>query len=852
MMHLENTTWLSNAKSFILIALCTWCLSCSTSSKVVIGEPDEEVEFEILDTLYVDASEIDIREEPKTYQGSTPQTWDLLHTDLDIVLDWDKKAIKGTARLDMTPYFYATDKIVLDAKEMDVTDISLSSGAKLNYSYEDYLLTIKLPRAYTRDEKISILIKYAAYPYRNPEIENSLRGFFFIGEGSDFGQVWTQGETEYNSHWFPTIDKPNERCTQEIKCRVPADIKCLSNGDFLGSKMVDGLMQYHYKMDMPHAPYLFALVAGDYAVVEDKWKDIELAYWVDPPYEAYAKKIFNHTPEMLEFFSRVYGYDFPWPSYRQVVCRDFVSGAMENTTAVTFGSFVQKVSGELVDDHNDDIVAHEMAHHWFGDLVTCESWANLTLNEGFANYAEYLWREYKYGLEEAEYHRFNEINGYLNEFYSGRSHPLIHYYHEDKEEMFDAHSYNKGGLVLHMLRKQIGDEAFFTALQKYLNTYKFQAVEVHDLRQAFESVTGLDHNDFFNQWYLREAHPKIEVTEDLTDGMLTVGFQQTQEGEAFLIDFDLLIITDVSSDITAVKMEGKEHAVKIPIEGTLLAIVPDPESDLLAEWSQTISTEAAETMVMSEVPYRRRSMAYSQLRQTEGLSDEILSQGLSDAHWSIRSSTLQYAYNNEIQLLPAQLQLLAESDPNSEVRSSALNLYYASVDPAEAASVINKIIAQDSSYYVLSTALSCLDELDDPSADMYAKKFLDYPGNELKLASASVFADQGKKEDFEFFQGLAKNLSTQSFIDFSNIYAEYLAAAPEDIRSTGSEYLKETATADNSPWRRLGGVIGLFDLSKRDSLAEGERSQYASWLKEIIAGEENPQLVNIYKSFAAE
>ncbi|HRF40444.1 MAG TPA: M1 family aminopeptidase, partial [Saprospiraceae bacterium] len=204
--------------------------------------------------------------------------------------------------------------------------------------------------------------------------------------------------------------------------------KTLSNGLLLKqTKNADGTRTDYWKMDQPHAPYLFMVAVGEYAVVEDKWRNVPLQYYVEPDYAADAKAIFPYTPEMLEYFSKTFSYDYPWKKYAQIVVRDFVSGAMENTTAVTFGEFVQKHKMDLVDERtNEKIVAHEMMHHWFGDLVTCESWSNLTLNEGFANYSEYLWLENKYGRDEADYHLLEEWQGYFSSA-DMSIHPLIHF-----------------------------------------------------------------------------------------------------------------------------------------------------------------------------------------------------------------------------------------------------------------------------------------------------------------------------------------------------------------------------------------------------------------------------------------
>ncbi len=245
---------------------------------------------------------------------------------------------------------------------------------------------------------------------------------------------------------MPTFDQPNERSTQEFWITVEDKYKTLSNGLMISSnKNADGTRTDYWRMDQPHAPYLHMLAVGEFAKVDDKWRNVPLSYYVEPKYEPYAKEIFAHTPEMLEFFSKTLGVDYPWPKYSQIIVRDYVSGAMENTTAVIFGEFVQKTDRELADDNNDLIVAHEMFHHWFGDYVTTEAWSNLTLNEGFANYSEYLWFEHHDGKAAAEEHRMTELQGYLGLGSRGRLPPA---------DLVRAHLADRGGHVRRALLQQ--------------------------------------------------------------------------------------------------------------------------------------------------------------------------------------------------------------------------------------------------------------------------------------------------------------------------------------------------------------------------------------------------------------
>jgi aminopeptidase N len=304
----------------------------------------------------------------------------------------------------------------------------------------------------------------------------------------------------------------------------------ISNGRLLKQETLgNGLRKDYWKMDLPHAPYLVAIAVGDFAKVTASHGDLPLGYYVEKGFEKGAAKVFASTPQMIGYFEKTLGVPFPWQKYDQIVVRDFVSGAMENTTASIFMEELLLDEREALDSEWDYIIAHELFHQWFGDLVTAESWSNLTLNEAFANYSEYLWNAHRYGQDQADLKLVVEKEGYFAE---AETEPkeLIRFNYADAEDLFDAHSYNKGGLVLHMLRRQLGDAAFFKGLNLYLTKHGFQAVEAHDLRLAMEQVSGQDLNGFFNQWFFVKGHPELTVEVDYSKPEnLLLRFSQVQD-----------------------------------------------------------------------------------------------------------------------------------------------------------------------------------------------------------------------------------------------------------------------------------------------------------------------------------
>ena len=390
-----------------------------------------------------------IEEVQDLYNPSATRLSDIVHTNLSVRFDWEKQYLHGTAEITAKPYFRATNELILDAKGFDIHHVKMGE-LDLNYQYEDDKLVIRLDKVYKRTESYTISIDYTAKPNeldtKGGVAITDAKGLYFInplGHEDKPQQIWTQGETEFSSCWFPTIDKPNERMTQNIAITVQNKYTTLSNGLLVKSEQnKDGTRTDYWEQSLGHTPYLAMMAVGDFNITTDKWRGIDVDYYLEDDYHKHARGIFGRTPEMMEHYSEILGVDYPWEKYAQVVVRDFVSGAMENTTAVIHGEFVQMDEREMLDRHEEDIIAHELIHHWFGDLVTCENWANLPLNEAFATYGEYIWREKGFGRMAADKHLDADLNSYFREARSKQV-DMIRFDYTDKDDMFDSHSYAK-------------------------------------------------------------------------------------------------------------------------------------------------------------------------------------------------------------------------------------------------------------------------------------------------------------------------------------------------------------------------------------------------------------------------
>ena len=628
------------------------------------------------------------------YQQTNTLKTELKHTKLKVKFDYEKEQMAGEEWLTAAPYFYPTDSLVLDAKAMLIHEVALDkNGSKspLKYEYKNDMLKINLDKTYTKNQDYTVYIKYTARPnevtQKGSAAINDAKGLYFVNaQGTDSDkptQIWTQGETESSSAWFPTIDKPNQKTTQEIYMTVPDKYVTLSNGLMKSStKESNGLRTDHWVMDKKHAPYLFFMGVGDYAIVKDKWRNIDVDYYVEKEYEPFAKQIFGNTPEMLEFFSKRLNYDYPWSKFAQITARDYVSGAMENTTAVLHQESAQQKPGDLIDENRwEGTIAHELFHHWFGDLVTAESWSNLSLNESFANYSQYLWNEHKYGKDLADYSLMKEIKGYMMDPASPTK-DLVRFNYHDREDMFDGVSYNKGGAILHMLRNYLGDDAFFAGLTDYLKTNEYGTGEAHQLRLSLEKVTGKDLNWFFNQWFYGNGHPKLSYTTNFepVKKQVTVTISQNQLGQNFQFPLAIDLFENGKPTRKNVWVNAKEKnnfTFSVSKNPELLNINAD--GVLLGEFTDTKTPEQYLTQYQNSKEFLSRYVAIDNAAENVAKNPsflKILVAGLKDSNFRIRMkalSGLDLSKSDQAKLAISEVEKLASNDPKTLVQGAAIS-----------------------------------------------------------------------------------------------------------------------------------------------------------------------------------
>ncbi len=751
--------------------------------------------------LFVCAFVTKMMAQENEYRGFAEKQHDLIHTKLVAGFDYTKSELNGEVWLQLHPHFYASNVLVLDAKAMAIHQVAVEKNNQrknLSYTYDSLQLIITLDKTYTKNEQYTVYIKYTArpneYKAKGSAAITDAKGLYFINPlGKDKNkptQIWTQGETEGTSVWIPIIDKTNQKTTQEFYLTVPSKYVSLSNG--LLVKQVDnknGTRLDVWKMDQPHSPYLFFIGVGDYAIVKDSYKGKAVDYYIEKEYEQVARKIYGNTPAMIAFYEKILGVNFPWVKYAQISGRDYVSGAMENTTATLHSDAVQQDARELVDENAwESTIAHELFHQWFGDLVTAESWSNLTVNESFADYSQTLWAEHSKGKDEGAYENYKGLRGYLSSPADAEK-DLVRFYYKDREDMFDLVSYQKGGRILNMLRHYVGDEAFFTSLNKYLTDNQFKNGSAIKLKLAFEAVTGKDLNWFFNQWYFGSGHPYVRITQnyDAAKKQVMVKIQQTQVQDKI---FTLPIGIDVY-------VQGKRNHYDVWSKNKIdsfyfdAVVTPDNvnvDNDKVLLWSKDESKplEQYAYQMNHALNFLDRLEAVQEASENQNsvIATGILKKALQDSFYVIRAAAMT-AYNPKTldSATEAAIFTIASNDANKSNRETAIDI----IGSLEKEKYKNQFIqwTKDSSYSVSGAALEALEKLDSTMAKEIAyKESKNSTKKRLNTAVTNIITKYGDEKVFDFVATKYEALNIQSSEKFymTTSFAQLLIKTKDPVK----------------------------------------------------------------------
>jgi len=462
-------------------------------------------------------------------QYSRDRVVDVRHIKLEIELNTKAKSFSGRASLSVRPIADAVQTLELDAVELRITQVACNEVAVRGFTSTGRKLTVNFAKPLPLDRDTTIRIEYSAAPQR---------GLYFVGPTKHYPKkrvsVWSQGQDEDSRCWFPCFDYPNEKATSELIATVPGKWFCLSNGRLLARrKNKNGTATFHWLQEIPHSAYLITLCAGKYVEVKDQWDNIPVNYYVPPGRETDGARSFGQTAKMVEFYSNLIGVRYPFAKYTQITAADFIFGGMENTSATTQTDRTLHDARAHLDFSSEPLVAHELVHSWFGNLLTCRDWSHAWLNEGFATFFDNLWYRESRGEDEFRYEMYGDMRSYLDEDSGSYRRPIMTNVYRAPIDLFDRHLYQKAACVLNLLRNILGDRLFFKAVRLYVERFRACTVTTPDLLGALEDATGRNFDWLFDQWIYKGGHPEFVVSvawdEKRTSVALAIKQKQTPD-----------------------------------------------------------------------------------------------------------------------------------------------------------------------------------------------------------------------------------------------------------------------------------------------------------------------------------
>jgi len=531
------------------------------------------------------------RSKPFAGAGTLPQyaaarTYDLRHIRLELQLDPRLRMVTGTATLRLAPLHDGLDTVTLDlASNLEVGSVRGGGRAALRFDREGDHIHVRLPRPARAGRELELQVAYAGEPRR---------GLYFVGPDAAYPkrrrEIWSQGQDEDSKHWFPCFDHPHQKATSEVIATVPLPYRTVSNGRLVGVQKGRGKRTYHWHEEIPHPAYLVSVVVGEYEEVRGEAGGVPLYYYVHPGDAGAVQRTFGNTPAMLDFFSAAIGYPYPYEKYAQTVVGDFIFGGMENVSATTLTDAVLLDERAALDFRSDALIAHELAHQWWGNLLTCKEWSHAWLNEGFATYFEALFTEHHRGRDEFRWEMQEFAREYFQEDRDKYRRPIVERRYAKPIEIFDRHLYEKGALVLHMLRHELGDDGFWKSLRHYVRKHQFQNVETTDLKVAIEEATGRHLDAFFDQWVYGTGFPELDANWNWDAGnhQVRLRLRQTQERDAGTLPFRFPLDVEFGGPRGAVRhriqVEHAEQTAYLPAPVRPAWVRLDPEHWILGRF----------------------------------------------------------------------------------------------------------------------------------------------------------------------------------------------------------------------------------------------------------------------------
>ena len=649
--------------------------------------------------------------------------YDVQHYRIAVSFDWEDESVSGETTIDLTPVKDGFREIEIDAGKMKIESVRLRAGTPLKFRYErDEKLFVELDRDYAAGQELAITIAHSAIPDRGLQFIKPTQS-----EPHRPHQIWSQGEAEDNHFWFPCYDYPDDKATSELIATVDKKYRVISNGALVENREnPGGTRTWHWRMVQPFSSYLISVIVGEFAEIRHEFNKTPVLSYVYRDQIRNATLSFGKLPRMMEFFTGRIGHEYPYAKYAQTTVHDF-EGGMENITATTLADTAVHDARALLNDSSDGLIAHELAHSWFGNMVTCRDWSDVWLNEAFATLFEAVWAEHDLGRDEYLYEMLGNQQAYFQTWFQGERRPLVTEKYVDPDSLFDAYSYQRGAAVLNMLRFALGEEQFWKALRHYIGKYRWQNVNTPQLVTAIEESTGQNLQWFFDQWVYKLGHPEIEITSSY-DGarslkltvIQTATPQPTASGNEyprfFNMPVDIAITTAAGERVHRVLIDKPECEFVFAVDSKPLIVNFDRGNYLIKQVRFNRSDEelAYQALHDADVMGRVRAALQLKMRTSNAAITALSEAALRDRFWGVRLeavrslSVVKNAHTRSALVKAAR-------DRDARIRAAAVEGLAEFKDPM-LAGLYAGTIATDRSYVAVAEAALALGQTGSPLA----------------------------------------------------------------------------------------------------------------------------------------
>ncbi|HKV38682.1 MAG TPA: M1 family aminopeptidase [Blastocatellia bacterium] len=662
----------------------------------------------------------------KAPQIQWPRSHDyhVTHYRIELNVDFEAESISGETTVNLEPFKSGLKEIELDAGEMTIKSVTLAGGAPLKFRYEgNEKLYAELDRGYPAGSALAVVVAYSAVPKRGltfikPNASDPKRPY----------QVWSQGEAQTNHYWFPCYDYPNDKASSETITTVPEQYTVISNGELVDVKSdpAKKTKTYHWKMDRPFSSYLVSIVAGQYAEVKGRFKNIPVVSYVYPEEIEEGRVSLGRLPDMVAFFSTKIGYDYPYSKYTEETVEDF-PGAMENITATTLTETAVHDQRAELDQSSDLLIAHELAHQWFGDLLTCRDWGQIWLNESFAEFFADLWDEHHRGEDDYLYDMLSNQNQYYQAWHQGIRRPVVTNLYDDPDGIFDVYAYPRGAATVSLLRHVLGEDLFWKAIHHYVEKFQWRNVDTGELADAIEESTGQNLDWFFDEWVYKMGHPVFEVSSsyDPAAGSVKLSVSQTQkpdnktpwfqQPDFFTTPVDVGITTAAGEKIERIMIDKPVQEFTFKVDSKPLIVNFDRDNYVIKELKFSKTNDELEYQAIHDASVMGRIWAIDQLKSKTGSGVvSTLAEAANDKFWGSRLEAVHGLAALKGDGSKTALQR-ALNDSSAQVRRGAVE-GLAMYKDKNLAPVFVKLIGSDASYQVVADAARALGESGAPDA----------------------------------------------------------------------------------------------------------------------------------------